>query len=437
MNLQENINRIKQVMGLLTEEYSDKVMNQLIEKFKQENPEMDEGVIRDYINRFDKIKNDPSIKDKDIFNYSLHKLEVILHSSFSNIKPKSYKGDEDLDLVYDKNDFRIYRADSHEKCIRYGKGYSFCISSYSDRGSYESYRVENNGTPYFVFNRNFSNKKKKSSSDEFETPEHLLVIIVYKNWGGPIKFAAGVKDKYVPSKNEGVYYSVSDANNEGERYYHHFENLENDYLSLSLSGANLKDILEPITISDKDYDISDLQIVAKQELSHVLNKYGVAPNEQSTPVFRDSCGVYLQAFYDLNDLSGLSVFKEPLLNHEYLTYKIKFNDPNDTFTRIEKINYGNDGYEKSKAQLEKIIETNLNAYRYEENRKEGSFLNPGSFEGSASIKKRKLDELRPYADINNYEILKCTWPDNYVSYLKAVYAIANKLAYKRWSFEKE
>ena len=422
-------------MGLLTEEYSEKVINQLIDKFKQENPEMDVELIRDYINRFDKIKNDPSILDKDIFNYSLHKLEIILHGSFSNIKPKSYKGEEDLDLVYDKFDFKIYRADSHEKCIRYGKGYSFCISSYSDRASYENHRVEHDGTPYFIFNRNFSDKKGESDSDEFETPEHLLVIIVYKSWGHSIKFPnARVKDKYILSDR---YYSVSDANNEGEKFYYNFENIENDYPSLSLSGADLKKILQPIPISDKDYDISDLKIIARQELSQVLYKYGVAPNPQSTPVFRDSCGVYLQAFYDFNDLSGLNVFKEPLLNHEYLTYKIKFNDPNDTFTRIERTYYGNDGYEKCKTQLEKIIETNLDAYRYEENRKEGSFLNPGSFEGSASIKKRKLDELRPYADINNYEILKCTWPDNYVSYLKAVYSVANKLAHKRWSLEKE
>jgi hypothetical protein len=74
MNLQENIHRIKEVMGLLTEEYSEKVVSRLVEKYKQENPEMDENVIRDYINRFDKIKNDPSIIDK---NQSLIKEMIV------------------------------------------------------------------------------------------------------------------------------------------------------------------------------------------------------------------------------------------------------------------------------------------------------------------------------------------------------------------------
>jgi hypothetical protein len=163
----------------------------------------------------------------------------------------------------------------------------------------------------------------------------------------------------------------------------------------------------------------------------------VAPNPQSTPVFRDSCGIYLQAFYDMNELNGVKAFKEPLLNHEYYSHRLKFNDPNDTFTRIETTFYGKDGYEKCKDKMEKIVSTYLGEYNFEANRKESSFLEPGSFSSPAANKKMKLDKIRPFADVNNYEILKCTWPENYINYLKAVYSIANKLAYKRWSLEKE
>ena len=154
-----------QLRVILKEEYSEKVISQLLKKFIGYDSTADNrdkiidhklvNMVYDFIKTFDKIKNSPNIAKKDIFTYTLPELEEVVLNYMKKDNPKSYKGDSDLDLVYRNDELLIYVGDTKEKCIRYGEGYNFCISSHGKENLYHSYRYERNGTPYFIFNNNF------------------------------------------------------------------------------------------------------------------------------------------------------------------------------------------------------------------------------------------------------------------------------------------
>jgi len=61
-------------------EYSNKIINQLVNKFKQEKPNLEIEIIKMYIDRFSQIKNNPKISKKDITKYNWEELETIINS---------------------------------------------------------------------------------------------------------------------------------------------------------------------------------------------------------------------------------------------------------------------------------------------------------------------------------------------------------------------
>jgi hypothetical protein len=81
-----------QLRVLLKEEFSEKVITQLVDKFMSSNPYAYRDKIKDYVKIFDKIKNGPNIINKDITTYSLPELEEVIINYIKNQKPKSYTG---------------------------------------------------------------------------------------------------------------------------------------------------------------------------------------------------------------------------------------------------------------------------------------------------------------------------------------------------------
>ena len=59
-------------------------------------------------------------------------------------------GEADANLVYNQDGLRVYWAKDKNACVKYGNGYSFCISSRGNQSSYYFYK-KHNGTPYFIF----------------------------------------------------------------------------------------------------------------------------------------------------------------------------------------------------------------------------------------------------------------------------------------------
>jgi len=60
--------------------------------------------------------------------------------------------------------------------------YSFCISARGRENQYSGYRLEDVGTPYFVFNDNKTSERNPDGT--FVDPEHLLIVFIFDRGGG-------------------------------------------------------------------------------------------------------------------------------------------------------------------------------------------------------------------------------------------------------------
>ncbi len=425
-----------QIRKILTEEYSEKVVEQLVSKFKQEEPDEDESVIRAFIKRFDRVKGDSGIQEKDIFKYSFNQLRLTLINYFKEVKPKSYKGDTDMDVVYDSNNMVIYRADSRSKCIKYGEGYSFCISSYTDTASYGRHIIKEKGTPYFIFNRNFSNKQASYTgprllllNKSFESPEHLLVIIVHDASEKPLygkdsinflNFEDGGRintdEEYNSVKK---YYSVSDANNLGEKYYVYFDNIVKKYPFL----RGLENIFRVEALNEKDVKYYQLNDLGKKELKKINEKYALPQNIiGAAPEYYDSCDDYLPVFFELDDITSRPV-RDPFIKGEYYKYMLIYRSEGESDTVISR-HFGRVGYDKCVEDLKEYIEKNRKEYN--------TFKNSPASDKNSEVKNNMLKRWDKYMDPENYRIKRCDWPEEYVDYLKDIYSMGSKFLYQKW-----
>ena len=138
MNLNENIHRIKEVMGLITEEYSDKFIINLIHKYVEQGAQDVDAM--EYITLFQRYSPGLPAEKRDILKYNWDELRDLIDEKKSKkkrIKVGKIGDDKDDNIVYEKNGITIYRADSEKECVRYGHGYNFCISSRGDDNYYD------------------------------------------------------------------------------------------------------------------------------------------------------------------------------------------------------------------------------------------------------------------------------------------------------------
>jgi hypothetical protein len=223
-------------------EYSDKIINQLVNKFKQEQPSLEPNVIQAYINRFSQIKGGPKIPEKDITKYSWKELENTVDSN----QPKRIKAGKindgepssDTNLVYNQNGLRIYAGKTKEACIKYGNGYSFCISSRGEANRYNRYKFESGGTPYFIFD---DTKTSEQKNEKFIDPEHLLILFTYISPEEGSEYGEG--------------YSVTKADNSGEDEFSDFDEVERYYPRLK----GLENIFQSLKADPKDKAEYDLE----------------------------------------------------------------------------------------------------------------------------------------------------------------------------------
>jgi cytidyltransferase-like protein len=264
----KKLNKIPKVlMGVLDlkgpkpwplKEYSQGTINDLVTKFKQEKPNLGTDIIKAYINRFDQIKSKPEVTNKDITTYSWKELETIVDAN----QPKRIKAgkindgepSKDANLVYNQNGLRIYVGKTKNACIKYGNGYSFCISARGDNNLYHDYRYEQGGTPYFVFD-----DTKTSEQDEngkFIDPTHLLVIFVHE---GP------EEDGEYPVD----YYTVTTADNPGETQYLTFNSIEQKYPRLK----SLRNTFKGVEVDPKEKAEYTLDRTYIGKLDYINGKY--------------------------------------------------------------------------------------------------------------------------------------------------------------------
>jgi hypothetical protein len=200
----------------LINEYGQSLIQTLVEKFQKEVPTLTPTIIRNYIDRFDRIKN--NLTEKDITKYNWKELENTVDGYQPKQRIKAGKLDPtvtDANLLYNQDGIRIYLGLDKKSCIKYGSGYSFCISSRGYNNMYSHYRVKKRGTPYFIFNDNLPKTK--------ENPNHVLVLFVYDP---PDR--SSVWDAYM-TRNESSRYTITNALNKGEKHYNSINYVVSDY----------------------------------------------------------------------------------------------------------------------------------------------------------------------------------------------------------------
>lgn len=228
----------------LIKEYSAGLINKLIQKFKQEDPKLTDDEIKKVIKRFDQIKD--NVEQKDILKYTWDNLV----DTAASIEPKRIKAGkindgtvDNADLVYNQNGLRVYKAGNKKSCIRYGHGYTFCISARGADNAYARYRtgVEDESDPslaYFVFDDN--RPSGKDENGKYLDNTHLLVVMVGEdNYG----------------------YLITEADNSVSDWFEEFEEAEEKYPQLK----GLKNVLQYEPPSEDDVDIKVAELAKEKE----------------------------------------------------------------------------------------------------------------------------------------------------------------------------
>jgi len=164
----------------LLKEFSEGAIKKIILKFYDQASERD---IRRELLDFEKYKNGITLKDPFQYKSWIDFTEAI-HGAKSKAQykkrnigvkngPKQFvnKSEDSAEAIVDDDEVTIFKGDDEHKCVKYGKGYSFCISRTAHGNMYSSYRLEDHSTFYFIF------FKKIPKSD----PKHIMVLDRNKN----------------------------------------------------------------------------------------------------------------------------------------------------------------------------------------------------------------------------------------------------------------
>jgi hypothetical protein len=153
-------------------EISDKIKQLVSNRWKSQDPNLTDDNIKYYLDRWDKFSQTFPVHQRDINRLSFADVEKLIDGAVSRqeFKGKSKVQSEKnpADAIYNKNNLEIYKGDLREKCILYGKGYSWCISRADSSNLFYSYRIRSQSIFYFVFDLD----KPR------EDPWHAVVIYV-------------------------------------------------------------------------------------------------------------------------------------------------------------------------------------------------------------------------------------------------------------------
>jgi hypothetical protein len=178
----------------LLNEYAQKVVNDLITKYKVENPKLTdddiETIKKDYINRFEELKSSPKVDEKDITKYSFQQLKKLV-DSFPSKKEKSSNNNVEFpqtNLIYNKAPLQIYHGSNERACIKIKGDFAatWCISRGTGGNMYNGYRYA--GTePSFYFVKNLERLNK---IEEIEDDKYCFFVVQRNNQGNYIVTSA-------------------------------------------------------------------------------------------------------------------------------------------------------------------------------------------------------------------------------------------------------
>lgn len=261
------------LLEILSEAISDSAKKKAKEKFKNQDPNLTDEQIDYYINIFSEKQSSPKFVKKDIMQYKFDELEKIIDANFprkeerGNSDEVDFKGSQDV--VYNKNGLLVLLGDTKPKCIRYGKGYSYCISRTDASNMFFSYRMRlNEPAFYFIFDED------KPKTDIW----HAMVVYI----------------------NKDGQYSVASSKNTGD------ENMSwDEIVKIQPKLKNVKSLIKHIPLSSQERDD--------------YNKYGKKVSDDTYKNFTyDEKEKYIGFSHDLS-LEQIKDTPKPLLSKYAVT----------------------------------------------------------------------------------------------------------------------
>lgn len=92
--------------------------------------------------------------------------EANFQNRHKEVKEIELEGQDKENIIADDENVLILKGDDEHKCVRYGRGYTFCISRPGGGNMFSNYRTSKSSTFYFIFFKNIP------KSD----PKHILVL---------------------------------------------------------------------------------------------------------------------------------------------------------------------------------------------------------------------------------------------------------------------
>jgi hypothetical protein len=178
-------------------EYAQKVVNNLITKYKVENPNLTdvdiEKIKEEYINRFEELKASPKVVEKDITKYSFQQLKKLVDSFPTKEKVKKQGESNNVEfpqtnLIYNKPPLQIYHGDNERTCIKIKGDFpaTWCVARSTGGNLYSGYRYA--GTePSFYFVKNLERLNKIT---DIEDDKYCFFVVQRNNQGNYIVTSA-------------------------------------------------------------------------------------------------------------------------------------------------------------------------------------------------------------------------------------------------------
>lgn len=185
----------------LIEALSPKIRSLTFNRFKQDNTHLTDEQINYYLDAWNRYSNSPTFpKDKrDITRLSFQQVEEIIDFLItkSELKGKITKTIVNNDkAIYNENDLIINKGDTKDRCIKYGDGFSFCISRKDASNLFYSYRMRDK-EPVFYFVRDLE-KERKDPTDIWR------FIVIHVNNQNQYKVSTADNPGDIPMKWEDI-----------------------------------------------------------------------------------------------------------------------------------------------------------------------------------------------------------------------------------------
>ena len=142
----------------------------LLKWIREENASMNDVLVKDYKNYLKFLSNTPLSNFDSYLKWTTEVHGAVGRAEYEsrnkNLKDIDITGEDKENVLANDEDVLILKGDDEHKCVRYGKGYSFCISRPLGGNMYGNYRLSKASTFYFIY------FKKVPKEDE----RHIMVL---------------------------------------------------------------------------------------------------------------------------------------------------------------------------------------------------------------------------------------------------------------------